>query len=295
VTGSLFGLGAWWAVAHNSGAGWVQSLGALLAGFLLLGLVAPAFATRRLHCEALASPTDATAGSPCPITISANGAARIRPTYPGGNEALTGRDKTCELTLLPARRGVLTTCQVEIASAAPFGLLWWAKVVTVPLPRPICVAPRIGPADSAVLASARGSGEEERRGVARVGEPRGVREYRPGDLRHWVHWPATAHTGNLMVREMEAPLANPVLIRVLLPDDPERADEEAGRVLGTVSALLNTGRGVVLQTLEAIGPVSAAVGSTTAAGRRLARALPEIQGPAGPRERRRDRRARVRQ
>ena len=40
----------------------------------------------------------------------------------------------------PEVLGVLTSCTVEVASAAPFGLLWWSKRMTLRLPRPVLVA-----------------------------------------------------------------------------------------------------------------------------------------------------------
>ena len=105
------------------------------------------------------------------------------------------------------------------------------------------------------------------------------REYRAGDLQHWVHWPATAHAGGLMVREMETPAARPVRVWGVLPDDPAAAEAAAEHVLGTVQSLLNTGRAVVLVTAEPGGPVEGQVEGVTDAGRRLARALPRAPDP----------------
>lgn len=187
------------------------------------------------------------------------------------------------MLLVPPHRGVVGSCVVQLASAAPFGLLWWTRRVTVPLPRPLHVAPPVGePAPD------RPSGDPDRglgpRQVpARVGEPRGVRPYRPGDLRSWVHWPATAHAGTLMVREMEEPASPPVTVDGVLPGDPGAADEQAAEVLGTVARMLARGRPVVLVTAEPGGIVSRPVGTVTDAGRRLARALPRRPPATGSR------------
>jgi len=175
-----------------------------------------------------------------------------------------------------ARRGVYQACRLELTSAAPFGLLWWSRTITVPLVRPLLVAPRPGTPDRSVLEAARSQADEGRRVGARVGEPRSVRPYQVGDLRHWVHWPATAHSRTLMVREMEGPLAQPLTVRAVLPDDPDAADHQAGQALATVAELLAAGRTVRLETIEARGQRDDEVATIREAGRRLALALPEV-------------------
>ncbi len=275
VVGSVVAIAAWAAVAHNSGAGWVQALGALLAAFLVIGLCAPALAVRRARCHIVSGPFDATVGAPTSLVVSVNAAVRLRSLHPPGPVLLTGRRTNRTLTLVPHQRGVMGRCEIELASAAPFGLLWWTKRLVLGLPRPIAVAPPVGPTNEGDLTPGNFEGVDARRIDARVGEPRGVRAYRAGDLRHWVHWPATAHTGSLMVREMESPAAQPVVVTALLPDDPEAADALAGRALGTVEALLWSGRAVVLVTAEPTGLVEAPVENLGDAGRRLARALPQ--------------------
>jgi uncharacterized protein (DUF58 family) len=222
----------------------------------------------------VSSPSSGTAGQPCTLELSVTTAVEIRPASPPGETALTGRHRTVEVTVVPARRGVLTGCELVVASAAPFGLLWWTRRVVLPLPRPLLVAPRVGEPDPALLADRPAAGEDDRRVDARVGEPRGVRPYRPGDRRHWVHWPATAHTGTLMVREMEGPAARPVVIEAVLPADPDAADRAAERVMGSVAHLLARGNAVLLGTTEPEGHRTAPVVDLADAGGRLARAVP---------------------
>jgi len=283
VAGTVLAIGAWAAVAHNSGAGWVQALGALLAAFLFVGLAAPALAVRRIRCAATAGPVDATAGSPAVIEVRVSAPARLRPLDPTGPERVTGRRHSVEVTVVPDGRGVRRRCTVEVASAAPFGLLWWTKRVVVVLPRALHIAPRIGSPDPTGLVDDNSAGEDARRVDARVGEPRGIRQYQPGDLRHAVHWPATAHTGSLMVREMETPASRPVRVLGILPDDQALAEVAAERVLGTVQGLVNTGRAVVLVTAEPGGTVEEPVNGVLDAGRRLARALPRVPPPTARR------------
>jgi uncharacterized protein (DUF58 family) len=283
VAGSILALGAWAAVAHNSGAGWVQALGALLAGFLLVGLVAPGFVVRRTRCTVAAGPADAVAGRASQLTVTVSGPVAVRPLSPPGPESTTGRHPTCSIRCTPSARGVVTECVLQLASAAPFGLLWWTKRVTIPLPQPLNVAPQPAAPDQAGHLDPGAFGDDVLRVDRRVGESRGVRPYRAGDLRHWIHWPATAHAGTLMVREMEGPAGRPVTVRAVLPADPDAADDAAQRALATVLDLLAAGRTVVLVTAERDGEVAAPVNGAADAGRRLARSLPQRPPPRRPR------------
>src|ERR1035441_10897754 len=84
-------------------------------------------------------------------------------------------------------------------------MLWWAKDVVVPLSRPLHVAPRLGAPGDAEVVTDDSAGEALRRVRSETGEARGIRPYQPGDLKRSVHWPATSHTGTLMVSETEIP------------------------------------------------------------------------------------------
>jgi hypothetical protein len=75
-----------------------------------------------------------------------------------------------------------------------------------------------------------------------------------------------------MIRESEIRTDAPVRVVTELPRDPDAADRRAEEAMGEVVALLNAGRGVVLETTEATGRVVAAVADRLGAGRRLARA-----------------------
>jgi uncharacterized protein (DUF58 family) len=88
-----------------------------------------------------------------------------------------------------------------------------------------------------------------------------------------MHWRATAHAGELMVRELERPMAEPLTVTVVLPADPEESERVAEIALGTLALLLERGAEVLLATTEATGPVLAPVVERRGAGRRLARAV----------------------
>ncbi len=275
---------AWQLVAHNSGAGWVQALGDVVCGTLALGLVAPAVICARATVRVVSAPRNASAGLPVEVQMSATTRLRIQPIDPAGPEQFVGPavgrsggpSSPDSVTLLPTGRGVHTTLSVEIATASPFGFLWWRRRITVALPADLHVGPRLGEPYAAANRLERNDGDSRHRAPAVIGEPRSVRPYRPGDHRHWVHWPATAHRGDLMVREMEGPNAEPVTVTVRLPADTGRAESLAERALGTVVRLLDTGTVVVLVTDEASGPCIAPVGDRLTAQRRLARAVSNV-------------------
>ncbi len=269
-------LGIWWLVGHNSGAGWVQMLGDGLAATLAVGLFGPAVVLRRSRLRVDNAPGDTTAGLPVELAVVASTRVRLRPVNPPGPEVFAGpvRGQATgdSLTLVPEHRGVHATIVVHVATAAPFALLWWTRRVVLTLPAELVVAPRLGPSVPVPYHGDDSRGDGQPRALAQVGEPRGVRPYMAGDGRRWVHWPATAHTGGLMVREMETPTAEPVTVTVVLPPGADAAERVAERALGTITRLLDRGDPVVLVTDEPTGPVEAPVGDRRHAGRRLARA-----------------------
>ncbi len=278
IGASIFILAIWWLVAHNGGAGWVQLLGDLVFGVLLIGLVGPFFVLFRARVTLLASPSDGTAGVPLNLQIQVSTRVRVRMSEPQQIEALVGplgrRGRQPDtIRLVPARRGVYETLTLDVASAAPFALQWWSRRIELRLPVALQIAPRRGRPLPVQDSTGDDQGERQLRLHVETGDFRGVVPYRAGDNRRLVHWPATAHAGQLMLRELERPSSRAVSVRVVLPIDPEGAERVAERALGTVVQFLELGAPVVLHTVEAGGPVSTVVADRRAAGRRLARAV----------------------
>lgn len=105
---------------------------------------------------------------------------------------------------------------------------------------------------------------------------RGVREYVDGDPIRSVHWPATARTGTIMIRELEGPRRPQVVIVAdLRGPDPEGV---ASRAAGMADDALRQGARVHLATAEVGGPHLGEVPTALHVGRRLARAV--VGGPA---------------
>ena len=278
-------VGIWWLVAHNSGSGWVQAIGDAVFGVLLIGLIGPAVVLARARVQVLHTPGDASAGLPVEIAVRTSSRVRLRGIEPAGPEGFAGPVRRRSsggpgLILIPQHRGVYDQVTVEIATAAPFGLQWWARRTTLALPATLYVAPRVGRALPVDLREQDPTGDSARRSADNSGDPRGVRFYRSGDNRRYVHWPATAHTGKLMVRELERASAEPVIVRVALPPDSEEAERISERAFATVLLLLDRGRPVVLGTTESSGGLVASVSERRQVGRRLARAVtaPPVAG-----------------
>lgn len=259
----------WWLVAHSSGQGWVQALGDIVAGGLLVGVLGPCIPLQRVRVEIIESPADATAGRPVDLVVRTSRPVRLSPRSPEGPESGEG-----PLVLIPARRGVLTAVTMDVATAAPFGIQSWKKRVEVSLPNPLYVSPRrglAGPLDSLLPDDdGRPGGLARRAGLD--GDLRAPRPYRPGDSRRLVHWPASAHTGELMVRELDTPVGPPAELAVTLPADPQQAESAAEKAFGTVLALLERGVPVLLTTEEAAGRRTALVEDRREAARRMAAA-----------------------
>lgn len=284
VTSAVAVVVAWELVAHNSGAGWVQVLGDVLCGTLALGLIAPAVSCARARLRVTAAARDGTAGLPLDLAVVASTRLRVEPLDPPGPQQLVGPATTSSasasanagdfdpLTLIPVRRGVYRTVTLSVSTASPFGFLWWRRRVVVTIPADLHVGPRLGTPVAIPGRAEDTEGDSRQRAPAHVGESRGVRPYRPGDNRRAVHWPATAHSGELMVREMEGPTAEPVTVMVRLPADADAAEAVAERAMGTVVALLDSGQAVVLVTDEETGPRTGSVEDRLAGARRLARA-----------------------
>jgi uncharacterized protein (DUF58 family) len=269
----------WGVVAHNSGAGWVQALGDVVAGALLLGILGPGVVLARTRLRVTAVPTDATAGLPVGLRVQSSSRVRLSPVHPPGPQCFAGPAEDPSpadgdvLTLLPRRRGVVSWVTVDVASAAPFGLLWWTRRLRLELPSELHIGPKLGPSVLLPRQEDDRYGDSAHRSARDIGEPRGVRPYRPGDSRRWVHWPATAHSGELMVREMEGPTAEPVVVVINLPPDEDAAEAVAEQAFGTLVALFDRGTAVVLTTTEVAGRRTGAVADRRSAGRRLARAV----------------------
>ncbi len=287
--------GTWWLVAHNSGAGWVQALGDIVFGTLVIGIFGPAVILARARLSGhpgpgrrhgrpadgsgrhVVHPAAPAAGRPSRTGGLRRPGPRSARRQPAARERQSGPDT---VTLLPSQRGVHESVSFDVATAAPFGLQWWTRRVWLPVAAPLHVAPRRGRPVPLPRWRDDDAGDRGRRAAVEPDEIRGTRPYRSGDSRRHMHWPATAHAGELMVRELEGPSADPVTVSVTLPPDRDEAERVAERALGTVLQLFDRGVPVRLATTERSGAVTGTVADRRDAGRRLARAVPGRGRPA---------------
>jgi uncharacterized protein (DUF58 family) len=154
-------------------------------------------------------------------------------------------------------------------------------VFTVALPAEIRVAPRPLTVDWFATGTKLEGIRDPRTSAGWAGEVvRSVRPYAPGDPAHLVHWPSTARRGSLVVKELEPPSAVGQAIVVDLRDLGEHRERAASYAAGAARAVLAAGGSLVLCTAEESGPRTARATSMLEVGRRLARAVEGLPGPA---------------
>jgi uncharacterized protein (DUF58 family) len=107
--------------------------------------------------------------------------------------------------LRPRHRGLLTIGPLRVFVEDPFGLVTATRELAEPTA--LVVTPMVAPLPSvAIPGEWSGSGESRPRSIAAAGEEDvTVRPYQRGDDRRRVHWRASAHHAQLMVRREEQP------------------------------------------------------------------------------------------
>ena len=242
----------------------------------VIGSVWPLVTVRRVQF-AVRSPRDATVGDEVRLEVTVRGsrsACEIRALDPTGPWHKVRGGTAGTLLHLADRRGVFREVRIEVRTTAPLGVLAAHRVVGVDLGHPVDVAPRAMAVDWVPAPAPLEDGVADLALAALGGDlVRSVRPYAAGDPAHLVHWPSTARTGSLVVRELEppAPIGQAVVVDLRdLGPDKERA---ASYALGAAWAVLGAGGQLVLCTSEVGGPVTGRVRSRLEAGRRLARAV----------------------
>ncbi|MBC9957262.1 DUF58 domain-containing protein [Yimella sp. cx-51] len=199
----------------------VTRLGCLL---LVLLLITWLFARRRdraIVVDRAVEPSVVTAGSRCAVSVGFTNNDRRRSRFGMAQENLDytlgdpprfllpgmapRERRVVRYTLQPRTRGEHRIGPIEVAIRDPFGLT--RRNVTIQATDELLVLPRIVPLGSAHPPGA-GAGQEGTTPamVALHGEEDvSLRMYRDGDDLRKVHWPATAHRGELMVRQLDRP------------------------------------------------------------------------------------------
>ncbi|OQW36748.1 MAG: hypothetical protein A4E19_21195 [Nitrospira sp. SG-bin1] len=116
---------------------------------------------------------------------------------------VSGASQLVSYSLVAPRRGRLRLDGVCVRTEFPFGL--FRKQTFYPIEETIIVCPEIKPIDEGLLRGFFTAGPEQ--SVHRRGQGNdmyNLRQYQAGDDSRKIHWPTTARTSQLMVRETEA-------------------------------------------------------------------------------------------
>jgi len=282
VAFALFG------IARTTGSGWLIVILTGIGSVVALAAVLPWFALRKVTV-AVEAPREGTVGRTAELTIDLQAGRSAQPLklLPLGFDGpWTGviTPARGQLPLVPMKRGVFTSVLLDVRSAAPIGLVWWKRRILVELARPFEVGPRPAAVELEAPRGADESGTDDGRVASATADAvKTIREYVAGDPIKLVHWAATARAGELMVKELESPVAPVLCIGLDLRGGAEAAVEEAAaRAAGLALAALRAGVPVTLLTSETAGPRSGPVAAPSEVNRRLARAVPGPL-PAPPR------------
>jgi uncharacterized protein (DUF58 family) len=127
------------------------------------------------------------------------------------------------------RRGRYRFGPLRLVSRFPLGLVRHSR--TVPDTSTLIVHPKLGRLTQnwAHIARENASGGQrmQRRGLLE-GEFHGLRDWRAGDSRRWIHWRTSARRGVLVVRQFERRRSEDlaVLVDLWQPQDPSEAERE---------------------------------------------------------------------
>jgi uncharacterized protein (DUF58 family) len=194
-------------------------IGVLLAVLPIVAAIITGASRYRISCRRVLQPARVPVGSTAQVHLRLQNAARLpsstllvedrlpytlgsRPRFilrriePGGNRRVAYRIRS-------EHRGRFEIGPLTLRSADPLGLFELSRSFTAQ--HTLTVVPRVQPLAAGTLGALwSGRGEGHAAYAAAAGEEDiGVREYRHGDDLRRIHWRATAHHGELMVRREE--------------------------------------------------------------------------------------------
>lgn len=223
-------------------------------------------------------PRDATVGERVPVRVRVEGGVRrfeLRAADPPGEWRRVDGVGEGVLTVTAARRGVVEEMRFEYRWTGPIGACIRRRIAGFALDHPLEIGPKALEQPFGARLRTSPVGAAAGRAAPAPGESvRAVRPYTPGDPARLVHWPSSARSGALTVREFDPPQVTGVAVVVdLTGDDRHAVEHTASRAAGIAGAALAAGVAVVLVTREVAGPTAAPVRSPREIARRLARAV----------------------
>lgn len=213
---SLFAAVGLGVAAVNTGNNLLYLLSSMLLALVVVSGILSEAVIRRLRLT-LALPDEIVAGQPALLGATLQNVKRWTPSYsitlelhdgggvrryiyvpriPAGDARLV----TWEATVL--RRGRHCLGGARITTRFPFGIFLKAGQLT--LREELLVYPSLRPVSAQRLRELGGSGAAHTRRRGRGSDLHNLRDYRAGDDPRLIHWPSSAKTGALTVREMEA-------------------------------------------------------------------------------------------
>lgn len=145
-------------------------------------------------------------------------------------QVVRGQTARAEYRVRFGRRGKYEFGLIRATSRYPFRLI--ARTVGYRRPQELIVLPRLGRLTNRWTMVRRGPEPGPHRVLQRQGLTEGdfygMRDWRPGDSRRWIHWRTSARRGSLMVRQFEQPRSENLTLLVDLwrPDEPEPRHED---------------------------------------------------------------------
>jgi uncharacterized protein (DUF58 family) len=161
--------------------------------------------------------------------------------------------RASNLPVVLDKRGVYNVAQLHLIGVGPLFLpLHATRKVTSPLVAPLIVAPKLCPI-TPLLEAVKNvrmlhDGEVSEGGDV-PGGPKSIRPFERGDRMSTVHWPATARTGTIHVKELERlGGSNAVTVVVEHIDGSGRGEQILGEATWLIHQLVNSGVRVDLAT-----------------------------------------------
>ena len=215
AAGLAVGAATLFLLGTNVEAGWLFVLCALMLGTIVTGMVLPRRMLRGIEVERRAA-EEVVQGDETPVELIVTNRGRgvrlgvglddphLAATSLYLTKILPGERVEIDTARVAAKRGVHEGSVVTLRSVAPFGVAERRR--KLPVAGSTTVLPAVLPLGPLPFLGRGSDPQRMARSTARRGggpEYLGVREYRPGDSQRHVHWPSTARTGTVMVRELE--------------------------------------------------------------------------------------------
>jgi len=275
-----------WKVAASTG----EAMGVAVCFAALAAIVLDALwatiATRRVRLSASVERRDVVVGEVIVIDVVVDGprqAFTVRISEgSGGLPKVVEAPGNGPLGATTTTRGVMSGVEIERVSNGFCGLAAISRRERISLPQALYVGPQPLPPAQAFPELGSGVGDGRPRPGPEGDSVRSVRDYVPGDPQRQIHWRASAHHGDLVVKEVALPSAPALTILVDLGVGDEAGERAVRRAGWYTREALRRGYRVMLATHDRTGRVIDAVASVSEINRRLAVVTPGSPGPPPP-------------